>query len=85
MASKLHIPGPGAGPLCGRQLNNHRSEGSQVSDRAVLAPTYEAFLTGLNEGKACRHCARAAGLLPRLVRGPRFEGDEAEDGEQADE
>ena len=82
MTSKLHLPGPGSAPLCGRQLNNHRASLQQVADKVQFTSTLEQFgdaLQGKSREQACRHCARVAGLLPKLVRGPRFEGDEEDE------
>lgn len=69
MPSKLHL-NLSSQPACGRQLNNHRQARSQQSDAMLLAPSYEVFLLALTapKPKACRHCARAAGLLPPVTR-----------------
>ena len=73
MTSKLHLPGPGGKPLCGRQLNNHRAERVQRADRVRVAeatpeaPLERVFLAALLDGKACRHCGYASGLLVRVA------------------
>lgn len=77
---KLHLESLG-GPLCGRQLNNHRETRSQIADKVQFASSTEQFLQALKTGEyqdevaavflkggACRHCAREAGLLPRVTR-----------------
>lgn len=67
---KLHIPGsPGLTvTACGRQLNNHRTTKAQDAIGAAVSTTAQEYLTALASGKACRHCGREAGLLPRLTR-----------------
>ncbi len=77
MTSKLHIDHFGK-PLCGRQLSNIRQDRAQVSTNAVFAQDAQAFMTGLDKGKSCRHCAREVGLLPKLVRVTRDEESEDE-------
>lgn len=83
MASKLHLPAGNLAhlPLCGRQLDNLRSSATQDSSRAAIAQTIGEFVAAFQRGEACRHCARAVGMLSRITRGPRFEGDSEEDGE----
>lgn len=80
---KLHIPGPGpsAQPLCGRQLNNHRTSSSQLADLVTYAATADEFMQALRAGKSCRHCARVSGLLPALRRTSRDETGEDSDNE----
>jgi hypothetical protein len=75
LRGKLHLPrltggdsgveSLGVVPLCGRQLNNHRRERSQLADKIELAESLEEFTYQLTGGKACRHCAVDAGLLVR--------------------
>lgn len=82
--SKLHIPGSDPSrPLCGRQLNNHRDSRAQLSDKVTIAGSYEEYLNGLGNGKACRHCGRVAGLVPKLVR--RVREQEVDDEGDSDE
>ncbi len=69
MSSKLHLPNKtNTGPLCGRQLNNHRGAKAQNASNAAIATSVEHFIGALDKNKACRHCARAFGLLPALTR-----------------
>lgn len=66
---KLHIPGPGLQrTACARQLNNHRADRAQDAVGASLATNIHEYLTALADGKACRHCGRAAGIVPRITR-----------------
>jgi hypothetical protein len=65
---KLHLPGAYGHPLCGRQVFNHRQTISQDQVGIEIAST-EDFLAELGAPKrprACRFCARKAGLLPPL-------------------
>lgn len=79
MPSKLHIQLASTGkPLCGRQLVNHRSAREQTDAGRDFATNTEQFMTALGERKACRHCAREAGLIPRVTRTVRDEMDEGE-------
>lgn len=68
--SKVHLPHPSAlgGPLCGRQVFNHRQRVSQDQDGVVIAMTQDEFSKALHalRPKACRFCARVAGFLPPL-------------------
>lgn len=71
MPSKLHLNISNK-PACGRQLNNHREARAQLQDRALLVD-FEGFKVALGNSllnlpgyKACRHCAKATGLLPRV-------------------
>ncbi len=66
-------------PVCGRQLNNHRSARAQNSANAQFADTVEQYLAALAKGQACRHCGREAGLVPKLVRvQPQHEDEDAD-------
>lgn len=76
MPSKLHIPGPGGKPLCGRQLVNDRSGRTQTDSGRSLAATLDQYMAELVKGKACRHCGREAGILPRIIRTVRAEAEE---------
>lgn len=70
-------------PLCGRQLNNHRSARSQDSVNATMAGTLEEYMAALADGKACRHCGRVAGLVPKLVRQSKdLDSDEGDDSDE---
>lgn len=77
---KLHIPGSGkAATACGRQLNNHRADRVQDSSNAAIAGSLDEYLTALEQGKACRFCGQASGIIPKPVRRSREEqnwGDE---------
>lgn len=70
--SKLHIPGPEGFALtsCGRQLNNHRADRAQDAKGASLAVSLTEYMDALKSRKACRHCGRASGILPRVIRAP---------------
>lgn len=74
---KLHIPGPSGYAItaCGRQLNNHRNTRVQDTANVVLADTAGAYFDSLDKGKACRHCGRAVGLLPKIARSMRNSPD----------
>lgn len=90
LRSKLHLPrfagtietdhGPMAEeiatPLCGRQLNNHRAQRSQLADKIEFAQSVEEFTYQLLSGKVCTHCAMKSGLLVK----PKFV-EESEDDE----
>lgn len=80
LRGKLHlarggIDGLNTMPICGRQLNNHRAERRQQSDRVELATCVEEFTYQLLSRKACTHCATRAGLLVR----PGYEVEDGED------
>lgn len=81
MSGKLHIPGPsGTATACARQLNNHRDTRAQLADKVTIAATAEEYISALRDGKACRHCGRAAKLLPKITRAPtRHEGENDSD------
>ena len=82
MSQKLHIPSGFAATACGRQLNNHRDARAQDAANAAIASTTGEYLQALQDGKACRHCGRVAGLVPKLVRVTRNTSDEESEGEE---
>ena len=84
MSGKLHIPGvSGNTTLCGRQLNNHRSARAQDAANATVATSLQQYLDALAQRKACRHCGRVAGILPKLVRVTR--NTDSDEGDNSDE
>lgn len=79
--AQLHLPSPVSVslPLCGRQLNNDREHRAQTVKQAVIAMDLDEFhraLGAIPRGKACKHCARSAGILPKLTRVVRTEEEE---------
>lgn len=89
---KLHLPLSESfpnRPLCGRQLNNHRADRNQASDRVAFAQSgaeFNAAILGLKNGQSvrpfgCRHCGYVSGLLVRTIT-VRESGDEDESGDE---
>lgn len=88
--SKLHLPlsqgdsldSLTVSPYCGRQLNNDRTGRAQTASQVSYAGSVDEYLEALRTGRpgACKHCGRAAGILPRLTRTVRDEQDS--DGEE---
>lgn len=74
---KLHLPTASGSPLCGRQLNNHRAQKSQQSDKITFAQSPDEFAYQLMSGKACRHCGYASGMLIKTIE--KFENEEPSD------
>ncbi len=81
---KLHIPGLGgrAATACARQLNNHRASRAQDAANATVATSLAEYSIALQDGKACRHCGRAVGLLPKLIRTVRTINNEESEGDE---
>ncbi len=78
MPSKLHLAkGPKAAPLCGRLLSGHRLQRAQDQATMLSAP-WSAFEAAGAHNLQCRHCLRAAGIIPPISR----RAHDPEEGEQ---
>lgn len=88
--SKLHLPlsrgdsleSLTVTPYCGRQLNNDRTARAQTASRIAYAGSVVEYLQALSTGRpgACKHCGRAARLVPRITRTVREQdSDEGEE------
>lgn len=82
MSSKLHIPSPTPNkPLCGRQLVNDRTGRTQTDAGRSLAGSLDEYLAALSKRKACRHCGREAGIIPKIIRSARQDSNEEQTSE----
>lgn len=80
MSKIFHLPSPAnpALPLCGRVLS--RNQPLTIRDHSTMRTGLPASSplfapTSIRPSKPCRHCQRAAGLLPPITRSSR-DGEE---------
>ncbi len=83
---KLHLPSKLnlALPLCGRVLSRD-GELSFRDQRSMRTIVNSTQAKNIHERDLCRHCLRAIGVLPALVRKPRKPEGELSDQELYDE